>query len=182
MMPVADHQEKRDSMAQQRVCSTHLEIPKQKQCAKGSCSICLESLFLPNQQIGYLSPCGHCFHLNCIQEWKAQTAGDRRASRCPLCDKRIEHCGKVFLQIDEYDKNEEEEKSFHQAEDVELPCSSSNGELAESERRTTELIAKVSTAVSFEGRFFFFRQSACTSLLDQFFIVLMGVSPNLLFP
>lgn len=48
------------------------------------CSICYEEINKKNN--AYLTDCGHCFHMNCINKWITKTWLN---GRCPICRKDI---------------------------------------------------------------------------------------------
>jgi hypothetical protein len=89
------------------------------------CAICLDDLFHshsthatknsatennePKNNIGAVSPCGHCYHVSCYRQW--QLAHHRRrissrsssgaaaaaALKCPMCNGTAEHFIKLYL-------------------------------------------------------------------------------------
>ncbi|KAH0558305.1 E3 ubiquitin-protein ligase Os04g0590900-like [Cotesia glomerata] len=54
---------------------------------KANCTICLAEISI--QQIFNVQPCGHAFHLKCIQDWQKQGQTESHKS-CPNCRRRIE--------------------------------------------------------------------------------------------
>ncbi|XP_057339344.1 E3 ubiquitin-protein ligase RNF126-like [Microplitis mediator] len=54
---------------------------------KTNCTICLAEISLP--QIVNVRPCGHAFHMKCIQDWQKQGQTESHKS-CPNCRRKIE--------------------------------------------------------------------------------------------
>ncbi|CAJ1942134.1 unnamed protein product [Cylindrotheca closterium] len=63
-----------------------------------TCSICLEALLgsEANQKVGTTVPCGHCFHADCFEMWKA-TKG--RSCKCPNCNVQSKKFVTLFLSV-----------------------------------------------------------------------------------
>ena len=51
------------------------------------CSICLDSK--ESAEFTKLSKCKHCFHKECLQEWKNQCLNIKKKYNCPNCRKKI---------------------------------------------------------------------------------------------
>ena len=49
------------------------------------CTICLERFVSGDNYRRFPSPCDHCFHVNCIDEWLKQQ------DFCPLCKRSVRH-------------------------------------------------------------------------------------------
>jgi len=65
-----------------------------------SCSICLDHL--ATDPIGATTPCGHCFHVHCFENWKQSSLGSARAGgnvKCPLCNNRTAEFHRLFLDL-----------------------------------------------------------------------------------
>ena len=68
-----------------------IKVSKLKKLPYDECPICLEE-FCDNDHINILE-CDHCFHSNCITEWKKNKTFDKNNNviekLCPICRKKI---------------------------------------------------------------------------------------------
>lgn len=64
-------------------------ICKQNLSLQEECCICLEE-FNPGDSV-YCIPCGHCFHVHCLLEWK------QRRPTCPICETSIYGTGGIEI-------------------------------------------------------------------------------------
>jgi len=95
------------------------------------CSICLESLADPHQQVGAVVPCGHCLHTACWDGWVASrmtaynSYGNSGAVKCPNCNTASVTFVRLFADFggaavqDDDDDDDDWSLSSHEQEQME---------------------------------------------------------------
>lgn len=63
------------------------------------CAICLESLHDSKNPVG-CTPCGHCFHMKCYEEWKLTKRRCRQPATCPTCNQFVKDFHRICLELD----------------------------------------------------------------------------------
>jgi vacuolar-type H+-ATPase subunit I/STV1 len=66
--------------------------------AENCCSICLASLAKKNQHLGVCVPCGHCFHVDCFNQYLAYRRNDAHR-KCPMCQSAVKGFYRVYLDL-----------------------------------------------------------------------------------
>lgn len=85
-----------------------------------SCAICLEPLS-SNSAVGTCVPCGHCFHVECFDGWKAVgvSRSNKHSMKCPTCNTKTNHFCRLYLDFNNNDNDANNDDSSEDSIDSE---------------------------------------------------------------
>jgi Ring finger domain len=98
-----------------------------------SCAICLDPL--SSKSAGTCVPCGHCFHVECFDGWKA-ASHSKQSSKCPTCNTKAKTFCRLYLDFNQNNNANDSESDSVSEESCE---GSNDGEFVEREREVTDL-------------------------------------------